>query len=131
MNVKPSRIYWRSAYHATERFAQLAGVLTATWLLSAGAQASTINAFVSGDRLYELCKGNASGACTAYVDAVADVVSLPTIRQGICLPAKTSGRQIILSFQRYAMAHPDMLNGPAADLVIRGLLEVFPCRVSH
>lgn len=81
----------------------------------------------TGNRLYELCRSD-SPDCVAYIAGVADTASLMSARWGICIPPGTTIRQMILAFQNYASQNPSIMIAPAADLVLRGLQQNFPCK---
>lgn len=81
----------------------------------------------TGNQLYEICRADRAD-CLGYIAGVADTAGLMSSRWNICLPAGTSVRQMTLAFQNYVSQNPATLTEPAADLVLRGLQQNFPCK---
>ena len=81
----------------------------------------------TGNQLYELCRTDRPD-CLGYVAGVADMATLMSTRWGICIPPGTTVRQMILAFQNYVSQNPSIMAASAADLVLRGLQQTFPCK---
>ena len=89
-------------------------------------ETKTVNTFMTGSRLYEACQSD-SQVCLAYVAAIVDASSVGSSFFKVCTPKTISVRQATVAFQGYVQRHPDLLPYPAAELVLRGLYDTFPC----
>ena len=97
---------------------------------------------LSGERLMQVCtqgSGAQGGACIAYIDGVSDSITsyqaarpqdgskgaaLPAY---ICVPGHLTGPQLRDAVIAWAKQHGNELNGQASAVVIRALLQTYPC----
>ncbi|MBV9750446.1 MAG: hypothetical protein JO157_16695 [Acetobacteraceae bacterium] len=98
---------------------------------------------LSGERLMYVCtKGSNAliGACNAYLDGVSDAITSYQAarpqdgRKGaplpayICVPGHLTGPQLRQAVVAWGEQHRNELNGQASAVVIRALLQTYPCQ---
>jgi hypothetical protein len=103
-------------------------VVMAVMAVSAEAKADR---FVSGNRLYELCRPNSSSStfCSDYVLSVADALMVGRVgRWTACIPNGATDNQVVDAVTRFLEAHPAKRQDAASELVAEALAEAFPCK---
>jgi hypothetical protein len=101
-------------------------VLLTMLLVAPAAAANTVDAFVTGNRLHDLCKAD-RGDCTAYALGVIDAINAAHAVP-LCIPDKVVGEQVRDLVARWLNDHPERRQGPAAELVFSAISAAFPCK---
>ena len=66
--------------------------------------------------------------CEGFVAAVSDARSLMHgVPVQLCVPSDVTGTQMVKIVEKYGKEHPEDLHLPAASLVAKALLQVYPC----
>lgn len=98
---------------------------------------------LSGERLVQACTGTNEtlvSGCQAYIDGVSDAITsyqasrpengskgapLPAY---VCVPGHLTGPQLRDAFVGWARQHREELRAQASAVVIRALLQTYPCQ---
>ncbi len=98
---------------------------------------------LSGEKLMQVCTRGSNalvGACNAYIDGVSDAITSYQAarpqdgRKGaplpayICVPGHLTGPQLRQAVVAWGEQHRNELNGQASAVVIRALLQTYPCQ---
>src|SRR5262245_53235215 len=109
-------------------------VLAAGFLCPAsGLAQDSFTAFVTGNRLLEVCTPVQTPSCYAYVEGAADAFqstfSALHIQQHalFCLPQGATSRQLVDIAINYLRDHPEQRDYVASANVARALANAFPC----
>ena len=104
-------------------------VLIGLLVVAGPARAQELYSFMSGDRLYNLCKAD-NPDCLGYVAALLDNLSSLSEKGDLldyCPPKPMSLRQGMLAFQKYAEQNPEKVHLPAVGLVEIAFKTSFRC----
>ena len=108
-------------------------VLAASLLWPAFGFAEEVGAFVSGNRLLEVCDPVQSPSCYAYVEGATDAFqftfSALHVQQHalFCLPQGVTSRQLVDIATNYLRDHPEQRHTVASGNVALALANAFPC----
>jgi len=108
-------------------------VFAAGFLCSASGFAQEFTAFVSGNKLLEICTPVQTPSCYAYVEGAADAFqstfSALHMQQHalFCLPEGTTSRQLVDIATNYLRDHPEQRHDVASANVALALANAFPC----
>ena len=113
----------------------LALVFAAGFLcLASGFAQDLFPAFVTGNRLLEICTPVQTPPCYAYVEGVADAFQSTTfsalrMQQNalFCLPQGVTSRQLIDIAINYLRDHPEQRHDVASANVALAFANAFPC----
>ncbi len=71
------------------------------------------------------------GICLGYVNGVCDGIvlaqSFPTAHPDYCLPTSSDNAQVFDTVVKFIKEHPEVRHWQTRELVIRALMEAFPC----
>jgi|HubBroStandDraft_6_1064221.scaffolds.fasta_scaffold240177_3 hypothetical protein len=96
---------------------------------------STAYANILGDRLKQYCafypgQTESTTMCMGYIGGTLDTFRLFE-RMGTklyCEPKEASGDQLIEMTKKYLVDHPSELHNTASSLILKMLIEAFPCQ---
>jgi hypothetical protein len=89
--------------------------------------------FYDGNSLYEKCSGSSNydqGACTAYIAGAQDLLNFWNDGgkiKFVCMPGEARAGQISDVVKKWLNDNPSQRHFPAAMLISKALIEVFPC----
>jgi hypothetical protein len=92
--------------------------------------------FVDGDELLRYCRSTRElqrGLCNGIIVGVSDgaTSSAPDAGTGFCQPVKTTRGMLQTLVVKWLEAHPNDRSRPAAELITRAFIEVFPCQAAR
>ncbi|MBG6203068.1 hypothetical protein IWQ48_004225 [Labrenzia sp. EL_13] len=89
-----------------------------------------VDRFLVGNQLFKACTSNDVMFCTGYIVGVKDGLAAPGAGSDWmngCIPEGATIRQFKDVVVKYLKQNPELRHGPAAMLVINGIVQGFHC----
>lgn len=93
-------------------------------LMSAAVPAQANSYYFDGNQLSRFCEGQ--DFCNGYIMAAYDS-NVIYFGNTFCMPASSTGDQIVAVAKKYLLDHPEARHLSAAALVVQSLVQAFPC----